>query len=55
MIPPIRIAHIKPDRSRPFPRLAPTLMLAEKKVKPSIMKNIGQKPFRALEGTLSSE
>jgi hypothetical protein len=54
MAPPISMAHMKrtgPDR---FEAGAHT-HAAEKKVKPSMMKNMGQKPFRALDGTFSSE
>ena len=53
--PPIRQAHTKPDRSKPLPSFAPTLILAEKNVNPSITKNICQKPLRADSGTASSE
>ena len=53
----MRIAQMNPERSSPFAILAPTLMLAEKNVNPSMMTNIDQKPLRsfALEGTASSE
>lgn len=46
---------MKPDRSSPLPSFAPTLMLAEKNVKPSMMKNIGMNALRADFGTLSRE
>jgi len=48
-------AQMKPERSRPLPSLAPTLMLALKKVKPTITKNMFQKPLRADSGTASRE
>ena len=48
-------AHAKPPRSRPLPSLAPTLMLAEKKVNPIITTNMLQNPFRASDGTASRE
>ena len=42
---PITQAAANPFRSSPFPSFAPTLMLAEKKVNPSITKNMLRKPF----------
>lgn len=51
----MRTARTKPERSRPLPRLAPTDILAEKKVKPSIIKNMGQNFFLAVFGTGSRE
>ena len=41
--------------SNPMPSLAPTDMLAEKNVNPSITKNIGRNPLRAEAGTRVNE
>ena len=54
-MPPMITAQTKPGKSRPFPSLAPTLMLAEKKVKPIMTTNMLQKPLRAVVGTASNE
>ena len=48
------MAHTKPFRSSPLARSTPVHMLAEKNVNPSMMKNMGQKPLRALAGTRSA-
>ena len=45
----------KPDKSSPCASETPVHMLAEKKVKPSMIKNIAAKPLRADAGTASSE
>ena len=55
MIPPARHASTNPERSSPFPSLAPTLILAEKNVNPSITKNMLRKPRRADSGTGARE
>lgn len=53
--PPMTQAAANPFRSSPFPSFAPTLILAEKKVNPSITKNMLRNPFLALSGTASME
>ena len=55
MMPPITAAQMKPVRSTPLPRVAPTLMEAEKNVKPSMTKPTRQKPRRWVSGTASNE
>ena len=48
-------AHTKPEKSNPLAILAPTLMLAEKNVNPSMMTNIARKFFLDVFGTGSKE
>ena len=55
IIPPMIHAKTNSLKSKPFPSFAPTLILAEKKVNPSMTKNILRKPFLALSGTASNE
>ena len=51
IMPPERTEKINSERSRPLPMVAPTDMLAEKNVKPSMIKNMDQKDFLAYNGT----
>ena len=48
-------AQMNPVRSTPFPSPAPTLIEAEKNVKPSMTKPTRQKPRRFVRGTASKE